>query len=394
MQRHLRTRNGRIHQLPAIENSGAACAMRSRRFLLPVILSIVLSLVLLAGCTAKTRRNPGAVFYLGWDTQDNVQLYLQESGSEAEQITEFAGGVRDYALSPDGRLVALTVKSETGSDEIWVAHTDNFSPRKLHDCQQAACSGIEWAPDSRRLLFELRDIEPDGAAGPPSLWWLDAELGAVKPLFEDNQSRADNGRLSADGSWVAFHSPEEDGLVIYNLRNGSSQFVLNEIGTAVAWNPAGSQLVLPQLDLVILHGDDGDDHEAHEHEYKTAVYLLLVDLETGEQKLIGGGHQGEDSVPQWSPDGEWIAFGRRAQGTGAPRQLWIMRADGSDARALADDPAVNYGPPSWSSDGRFLIFQQIEQDDFDGAPSVWRLDVQTGEKELIAHGAMQPSWVP
>ena len=50
----------------------------------------------------------------------------------------------------------------------------------------------------------------------------------------------------------------------------------------------------------------------------------------------------EDGAPVWSPDGEWLAFRRNINdGPGATltKQLWLMRADGSEARPLTNDAA-------------------------------------------------------
>ena len=57
----------------------------------------------------------------------------------------------------------------------------------------------------------------------------------------------------------------------------------------------------------------------------------------------------------WSPDGAWIAFDQ-VSGDGTSG-VWVIRADGTDARLLASGPAEE-GPgfPTWSSDSRSIAY--------------------------------------
>lgn len=61
--------------------------------------------------------------------------------------------------------------------------------------------------------------------------------------------------------------------------------------------------------------------------------------------------------PQWSPDGQWLAFvGFEDLGELFVRNLYTIRADGTDLRRLG--PAIS--GPSWSPDGLRLAFAQPE----------------------------------
>ena len=84
--------------------------------------------------------------------------------------------------------------------------------------------------------------------------------------------------------------------------------------------------------------------------------LWVYDLERGTRvQLAGGTHRvlgGASALsPLWSPDGDRLLFTSRGD-------LYWMPADGSsDAEALlvSDNPKYTY---SWSSDGRFLTYQE------------------------------------
>jgi TolB protein len=355
------------------------------------ILTLLFIVTTLSCNVISNQSDDSSILYIGWDENHKTQLF-RFSGNRSQKVTSFKSGVHDYALSPDGKFLILSTLSH-GDSELWLVEINGSGQNLIHSCPQAECSNFNWAPDSRRVLFEQRELGVEGVAGTPFLLWLDTETANVLPLQEDSQAHGINGRLSPDGQWVSYFSPEDEGLYVYNLRTGRSHFIFNEIGAEVAWSPDSKQLVVPQLDLIILHGEEGDDHQAHAHDYQKAVHLLRLDVNSGERQIISGDMQVEDSVPAWSPDGNWIAFGRRATGAGAPRQLWIIHPDGTGARAITDDPAFNHGPPKWTGDGRFLIFQQIPQEDLGSNPSIWRVDFDTGEKQEVVSSGMLPTWL-
>jgi Tol biopolymer transport system component len=70
---------------------------------------------------------------------------------------------------------------------------------------------------------------------------------------------------------------------------------------------------------------------------------------TGLRKLTDDGYR--DRGPQWSPDGNRIAFWSNRGGT---YQLWWINADGSGLQQLTDAPEEIFGY-TWSPDGAQII---------------------------------------
>jgi len=354
---------------------------------------LTLMLVLCACNVIQDNSQLPPILYLGWDENERNQVYRQNHGEEPAQITRVEDGVLDFAVSPDGRTLVYTTLVDDGNSEIWKIDATGHDSRLILTCNQAECSQPVWAPDNRRLVYEKRNIGDDGIPGSPYLWWLAPETGETRTVLENYEARGTALRFSPDGQWLSYVSPEKEGAVIYNLQDGRSHFVANEIGVPVAWSPNSSQIIVPNLDLVIIHGDEGDDHLNHTHNYETATHLFDFDVASGESVSISGDLKVEDSVPAWSPNGDWIAFGRRFPGTSAGRQLWLMRPDGSEAYALTSDFDFTYGLPLWSPDGRYLLFQRFPIDKPDGEPGIWLFDIENGqESELVAVG-MQPAWL-
>lgn len=90
------------------------------------------------------------------------------------------------------------------------------------------------------------------------------------------------------------------------------------------------------------------------------------------------------SNPDWSPDGKQIAF--NSGGTAcAERYIWVMNADGSDARQIS---SVNGSQPDWSPDGTQILFHGEVNN------GIWRINPDgSGEMQLYRMGAY-PAWSP
>jgi Tol biopolymer transport system component len=333
------------------------------------------------------------VVYLGWDEKEQNQIYIFVPDQGSEQITHIDNGVHDYAIAPNGQSIAYSTVDEDGTSRLWVTDLDENREKLLLECLDAQCSFPVWAQDNRRLIYERRPSGEDDILSAPQLWWIDTKTQDTQSVLEDEFTRGTAARFSPDGEWLSYVSPEEESLIFYNLADGRSSSAPSEIGVPAAWSPASKQVLVPYLDVVIIHGDQGDDHLQHTHGYQSATHIFKLNLETDEVENISGDKPVEDSVPAWSPDGELIAFGRRFAGTDAGRQLWLMTADGSEQRPLADEPAVTYGPPKWSPDGRYLLVQRFETDDSNNYPSIWLFDLETGQSKELVTQAMQPSWL-
>ena len=60
-----------------------------------------------------------------------------------------------------------------------------------------------------------------------------------------------------------------------------------------------------------------------------------------------------DQTPKYSPDGKTIAFVSSRSGS---REVWVSKADGSNAVRITNFAGPMVGHPSWSRDGQWIIF--------------------------------------
>ena len=70
---------------------------------------------------------------------------------------------------------------------------------------------------------------------------------------------------------------------------------------------------------------------------------------------------GEEREPAWSPDGTWIAMVRR-EPSFTTREIWRVRPDGTDLQRVTRLDAASYGP-AWSPDGKRIVFSSNANDD-------------------------------
>ena len=69
--------------------------------------------------------------------------------------------------------------------------------------------------------------------------------------------------------------------------------------------------------------------------------------------LIKLTHKGKNYRPKWSPDGKRISYIHEADGR---TDVWVMRADGKNKRAVTTSGDVTSAGADWSPNGKFLLY--------------------------------------
>jgi Tol biopolymer transport system component len=325
----------------------------------------------------------------GYEQLFRLPLSFDEQGrpiaAEPIPLTAAPFGIWDFTVSPADGQVVYSALNEDGTSNLWALASGAQEATELIDCPEAACTGPVFSPDGARLAFSRRNAAGFAApmVSPPRLWLLDLATGESSPLFADDQQLAFDARWSVDGRWLSYLSPQLGGVGVIQLEDGRTAFYPTATGEPGIWHPQREELLMTEM----LEGES-----------IFQVHLFAIDSnQEGKRDLSSGEFAVEDNAPAWSPDGLWLAFRRKE--LAGPReslgkQLWRMRGDGSEAQPLTTDPEYDHGPPSWSSDGRYLLYHRFPLRGPDITISVWLLDIQTGEQFEIARPGQRPIWLP
>lgn len=328
--------------------------------------------------TGQGSINEAQIIYLNTDETDHKQLLMVDTkGSEPRQLTNAARGVVDFAISPDQKQVAYFEQTEEIQYNLWIMKTDGTENRLAASCEEAECGRPVWSPDGKRVIYEHMAVSADGSTtGMSSLWWFDITTGEAQSVFQEDRLPGTNPRWSPNGEWLSYAA--SDGIRLYHLASGENRIIKNTLKVAAQWSPDSKSILL--RDVIIKHD-------------QFITQLFLYDLAAETITNLNPNESMENILAAWSPDGEFISVVRRDLANPRGDQIWIMRADGSDAHAITDAPAVLHGNLNWSPDGKYLLYDLYLLDTFPIESRLEMLNIKTGQ--IINPGAegYNPKWV-
>ena len=227
----------------------------------------------------------------------------------------------------------------------------------------------QLSPDGRTLVYAGNE------RGKWDLYLMDTNSKVSSLLTESSKFDDSEPALSPDGSTIAFRSERDNGgIFLYEISSKQIR-KLSPMGHNPAWSPDGSEIACATEGII-----------RPEDRYTTSSQLWAIRVDNGARRLV---YKGDAVQPNWSPNGERIAFWASRSGQ---RDLFTVRArprNGITPEPVAafTDTAVDWNPV-FSPDGIYLYFIS----DRDGKMALWRirLDRESGE----AQGAPEAIHLP
>jgi dipeptidyl aminopeptidase/acylaminoacyl peptidase len=234
---------------------------------------------------------------------------------------------------------------------------------KLEDVFQLEyASDPQISPDGGKIVFvrNFMDIMTDRPRS--NLWIVNYDGSDLQPLTSGNHNY-NSPRWSRDGGRLLYASNEEGATQLYVRWMGTGQVAkltqLTESPRGLTWSPDGEWIAFSM--------------------FVPAPEAPLVELPA------------KPEGAEWAPPARYIhSVQYRADGSGylesGYTHLFVLPAEGGTPRQVTSGPFNHGGTPSWTPDGRTLVFSANRHDDWEyerNNSEVYALSLEDGSLRAL-----------
>jgi dipeptidyl aminopeptidase/acylaminoacyl peptidase len=280
-------------------------------------------------------------------TSEQQLFVISPTGGEARRLSLGSGSVGSFAFAPDGRWIAFSMGAE-GERQIRLYEIATGSTLELTK-HATGIASFEWAPDSSKIYFtspdradpnqkrriDLKfDVRIVNEAKPPlHLWMVEVASRKSQRLTNGDDISVGEFKVSRNGQWLSI------------LMNSTDRFI----------DPL-----------------DRRDTEAYLYSVLSGNLTRLTDNRVTE------------SLPQVSPDGQWLAFRAPEEFTYQRRnRIYLRGTMGGETKTLAGSWTGDVAQFHWSTDSKRIYFT----DGVGSSEEILQTDIATGNWSQLTKSA-------
>jgi Tol biopolymer transport system component len=283
--------------------------------------------------------------------------------------------------SPDGQQLAFGLVGTEGGSHATLSQVE-VATGKASALSRERWDGVQrvvWLPDGSGLVFCARS----GGGSNWQLWFLSLPDGTARRITNDlNDYQNMSLGVTGDSQTIGTARIEQQSTVYTSSVTGEDleQFSVGagpDGADSVQWLPDGrlvySSTAAGQPSAMVAERGKPPRALTTKDDFPTwievspdgryivfanpigdAQHIFRVDVESGERMQLTHGAN-NDSVPLYTPDGDWMVFTRLEQGKAA---IWKVPAEGGEATRVTGEGF--FAGMSMAPDGKTLLTEHLD----------------------------------
>lgn len=313
-----------------------------------------------------TRVLYGSSFFSVEQNKGNRELFVVNiDGTDKQQITRTPQSESNAVWFNEGKEIAF-LSSESGSPQIWLMNPDGSNRRRISNFE-GGVNGFAFSPDETQILFFsdipvaglTKDIYPDLPQATGRIvkdlmykhWdeWVETIPHPFLASFD--------GKMMGEAKDILEGEPYECPM---KPSGGIGDF---------SWSPNGEQIAYTCRKKTGL-----------EYSLSTNSDIYLYDIASGTSKNLTEGMMGYDTAPQYSPDGQslaWISQERDGYESDKHR-LFVMNLASGEKTYMTEDFDYNVDLFQWAEDGQSFYFIACKE----ALTHLWQMDLNKDIRQI------------